>query len=267
MRIFYLFIVAFFLNHGSSNVKPSKYYLTGTHVIIAVAKDGIVIASDSRSAFYDNPVDENTIPDAYWDGARKIYPIKDFVFTVSHYGSVNDTIIGFYFKQFSNYVPDKATLPEIMKCWYAFISSKPKKTFDRFQDVQIIAAKYENRKPNICTYQGGIVGSCNIETFIETDSSGFQNMYSAKNSWKKIAEIASERISNISKIKQYTVGGDISILLINPNGQTRWIQNEKKSEFITVTDYWKAYKKGKHKVVFTSTAAKERVEEYLKTIN
>jgi hypothetical protein len=240
--------------------------IKGTHVIVAACKDGIIVGSDSRMSYYAKQPKGDQIPDAYFDGMPKIYPAKDFVFTISKLVSVRDTTFEYYFNEFSMQIPDTAPLLSRIQSWYDFISSKPKKIFDEFRKIRIIAAKFDNNLPNICAYWGETITKCDLP-FAETDSSGFEGCYSQEDSCEDVRNTVESWIRKMSKKHPYQVGGDISVLYITPRNQFMWLKNEPVYHFQTVRQIWKAYKSGRFKVTFTSPEAEKRIKGYLKTLH
>lgn len=241
--------------------------ISGTHIIVAKCIDGIIVASDSRFSIFEtiNPKPNET-PDAYSDGVKKIYIIKDFVFVYAHLGTVNDTIMGHYFKEFSKGLVEKDSLSNRIKNWETFISQKPDAIFKQFQSIQLIAAKYENKQKKICIYFGG-KSYCDVAQ-AESGRSIFDSLYSKNNSWRETEKHIRAAMKGVYKDKPFTVGGDIVMLLIKPNNKFRWLTKEpKEPSFLTVSGFWKDYKKGKVNLHFTSDEAKKRIEKYLKTIN
>jgi hypothetical protein len=259
MRV--LVFLPLFLN----SIISKGQYIKGTHIIVAPCKGGILIASDSRTAFFATQPEENDIPQAYFDGVQKIFPIKDFVFVNSNLGSVGDSTIHYYFNKFSKQCKDSSNLLDRWNEWWGFVSrNKEAKTF---QLVQIIAAKYDKGKPHILLYSGGY-NLQEIYTYLETDtSSGFKNDYSIKLSWRKLVTPIEMAIQKISNKKKYPVGGKVAILLIKPNNKMIWIKNKPKhKQYDALADVWDAYKHGDLKVNFTNNIIKQQMDSLLKTI-
>lgn len=251
-----LSICVLFLSSLSYNLF-SQIHCKGTYLFAGICKDGIVIAADSRVAFFP---DDRLLPStafAYFDRVQKLWPLKRIALCTAGPSMFNDRFMEYYIEQFRKTILNDSTGVYALQAFLNFIKYNFPNQYSQFLKLKIITAGYTDGKPGLYAYHDGkidyLIGG---GAFIESDNTfDFGKYYREKYTCKKMARILVRKIG--ARAKQLnlttTVGGPIMILRISPNNTFMWLKNPpSKPQRKVLTDLVDDYKSGKLKIQFTT---------------
>lgn len=232
----------------------------GTHVILAICKDGILIGADSRLGLsYNNQTDGYI--DGYTDDVQKIFKTKNLImgfmgsFEIIDYQTMFSVI-----NRYESVLQETDSLLTVAKKWYQFSSN------NGMSGLTMVFARYENNQPILAFVNKGrlkiLTSGSNI---LETDSSGVENEYSNKLSCKQMGPIIKKYILKYAKANhsEKYIGGDIYFLKISPDNKSTWLGKQPPKQFEDLRNLWKAYKTGNKKIVFTNEKGESNLNTWL----
>ena len=246
--------------------------IDGTLIIMAVGKDGIIIAADSRTDITKNAL-EDTLPLAYFDSTEKITALRHYAVAITGMPATNMVDLAERLEEFDSANAQPLPLTQYINAFYRYLYSQiPRSDFLAFRDTYIIFTGYDNDLPRI------------VITKISEDGMGFRSIESKDStvsSWNaspyfkyakglscyKLGKMAEKSIYAFAKEnhRQNKIGGPISILKINPDGTKEWIQNDFSKHIQTQWDMLKLYKLHRLKITYLQAGAERIVDSMFKT--
>jgi hypothetical protein len=226
----------------------------GTFIGVIVAKDGIVVGSDSRSTF----VDPSNQPVGYVDRMPKIYVKHGAAVAVAGLTSVEDELLSSFMRRNDSLLDN--SVREIL---YEVAHKLP---FRNTNSVLMLSAGYANGEPTICAKVPSEPQSCRKTGYFANKSSpGLRRWLEARNgSPATVAEAgaALERAIREAADLDSTIGGPITLLEVSRGVDPRWLQNPPSDHGWTrVCDVVDAYRDGRIPIFFVDT--KEGLDRYL----
>jgi len=239
----------------------------GSLIIMAVCKDGIMVAADSRGAL--NKTKDYPCSDSisyYFDTIQKIHIINNWV--IANAGnavfSQQKNFLAYYISQYNKATNNNTTVLMGADGFMRFIKKNYSDVYDEFYSSNVLFfAGYENNKPTLI-YISQTKGQLLVthSGTILSEECSFYNQYNPNYTCLQAATIAEKSILNYAKQsgKTKSIGGPIMILKIAPNNTFSWIKNEPKSDRKTLSDFYKDYLNGKLKIRFPCTENKKVFE-------
>lgn len=261
MRLaFFLIIVA--KSTFSQNLEPKKLGLHGTLIIAAIGTDGIMIAADSRTVLYSNNPRKNL---AYFDGAEKITTIKYYGVGVAGVAEVGGKSITQLIKKYESSLDTNLDISSILYDFGNYL--KHNLSIDQLRDLKnnlFIFGGYANNEAKI---EGMYFENDSLKFFSNNHyliSDGDANKYFKYNSklnCSKLGQIAKKTIHEfaLKEGKKETIGGEISILKVNPNNSYSWIKKVG-GKWHTFKDFFNLYFKGRVKIHYLQSNAKQIID-------
>jgi len=253
--------------------QTQKLGLTGSFVISAICKDGIIIASDSRGNIFDK-TDMQQNPIAYFDTVQKVFPIGPNAIAQTGRGLIFNVFFPAIIKNFaatgSNTQVDKLLPAFIDYCKRQY----PYEFVEEIRRQKLFAAGYINNSATICYFNeeqpegrfGCIKGSGLIES-APTLFSKYKTKF-ASMPFKQAAASAKKAIQAYAKEgnRWKTIGGRISVLLITKTS-TRWIENEPPLQRWTyLQEFANEYFQGKVDIHLIPPATKQELDNLMATV-
>lgn len=247
--------VVFFLFPAPRTRSTGKW--GGTFIGVIVAKDGIVVGSDSRSTFLTS----GGKPVGYVDQMPKIYVNHGTAVAVAGLTSVDDELFSAFMKR-NDYLVE-SSVSEIL---YDVALRLP---FRNTTNVLLFSAGYAGEDPTICAKAPIEPQSCRkFGYFANKDSPTLRRWYLARNgepaTSAETAAALEHAIRDAADLDS-AIGGPITLLVVSKSGTVRWLQNPPDDHGWTrVCDLVADYRAGKTRIFFTDT--KEELDRYLSGI-
>ena len=219
-------------SYSASQFDSGRIGLTGSFVIIIIARDGIIVASDSRGTLYHSTGGRKT-PLAYFDGIQKIFPVDGNAIAGTGEGMIGSE---FYSEIVNRFRASSSALPvnELLPAFFGYCLWQFPAARKAIRLQQLFAVGYLGETPTICFFNAGQPGGdfgCLYNSGLIQSAPTLISDYSIE----ELALLPSEKLAQLTTkaIKAYasqndnwkTIGGDISVLLVSKSG-SRWIQNE-----------------------------------------
>jgi hypothetical protein len=237
----------------------------GSFSIIALGKDGILIAADSRTSFYSPDDSLREYPVAYIDTTQKLFDGKYFGFSFTGKGQIGGKFTSVYAKEFleSSYCKKTNNPKEILYMFFAFIKSTYSAYLPEFFKIKILVGGYFGGYDVMCSAQYN-QAQCSQSYFAATNNeSDFQSYYSDTLTCAELKPLIEQSIRRYAQKRgEGHIGGDILFLQILPNGTSKWLHYvEHKNNYINQEQIFEDYKLGKFKINFTSAANKVKFDK------
>lgn len=235
-------------------------------MIVAYAKDGVMLATESRGNFYDIK-DKNKEPIAFFDGVPKISLIKNIAIASTGSGTIGDITMENLFNQFEkvlNFTPPVST---VLNSFFMFSRRiMDDNLFSQLCSNKIIAVGRENNKVVISLFQNNQFGTL-LDGHICSDKCDFSNHYNASLTCKDLGKIAEKSIYAYAKLKnmESTIGGDVSVLKITENS-FEWLQNKPVYKYNFVNEIVNDCKIGKIKYKLTNPSNQVLLDQLFDSI-
>lgn len=263
MKVVILFSILFSPLFASSQ---NKFGIHGSFIIAAIGSDGIMIAADTRGAFYDTrDAKETTL--AYYDTIQKIIPANNFVV-----GNMGNAIIGgkSIYTLINLYLQDSArnvSIDSFVSDFLKFYKENvPLSLYKLALKNCYISIGYNKKTPKICIkwfpYNQDTC-MANYGYVLTDERCQFGAYYNSKKNCAQLAELAEKYIYSFAKQynQQYTIGGPIMIIKVSKDNIVTWLKNKPKSKpYATSKDFINAYFENKLRVHFIKPDYKKRVE-------
>ena len=226
----------------------------GTFIGVVVAKDGIVVGSDSRSTF----ITSSGKPVGYVDQMPKIYVNHGAAVAVAGLTSVDDELFSAFMKR-NDYLFGSA-VNEIL---YDVALRLP---FRNTTNVLLFSAGYTGDEPTICAKAPIEQQSCRKSGyFANKESPTLRHWYLARNgepaTSAETAAAVEQAIRDAADLDS-AIGGPVTLLVVSKSGTVRWLQNPPDDHGWTrVCDLVADYRAGGTRISFTDT--KEELDRYL----
>jgi hypothetical protein len=225
----------------------------GTFIGAAIAEDGIVVASDSRSTF----LDENGRSIGYIDGMPKIFVDGGAAVAVSGLTSIDRELFSAFIRRNSfllSRTPDEILFGVL--AWLPFRNST---------NVVLLSAGFVQGQPMICGKPPIQSQSCTRSGFFTSKTSdSVRRWYSGLTRLPKAAEAAAvlrQAIQDYAAADS-TVGGAVSLLHLRPNALPSWLENRPSDRgWTTICDLVGAYREGSVRI--ETIASKAELDRYL----
>lgn len=259
-------VIITMLSYCNISFSQKNIGIKGSFFIAAIAKDGIMLATESRGNFYDIRTQEQT-PLAYFDGVQKTYIIGNSVMATTGSGILGDyflcTIVDEFNKTIKTEIPTSQIIIKFLKyCEDNFIQAK----YLTISRNIFIAVGYEGNKPIMSTYNG-IYNEYSLfkEGAVGSDKSTFSAKYSKTKDAETLGNFAANAIYQYAKDhnKVNTIGGDVRVVKVTPKGII-WIKNKPNCKWFDIASFVRDYKKGMEKIYFTSINNKNIFMELMK---
>ncbi|MBK5270039.1 MAG: hypothetical protein JJE22_03400 [Bacteroidia bacterium] len=206
-------------------VSFSVYSQKGTVIVAAVAKNGIIIAADSRAI-----IGANNHFVAYIDSVSKILRLKDFPIAHAGHSTLNGKIIDQILVEYNKTHPQPKDVELTFKDFLKYMYEKYK--IDS-SEMFIGGGYYSNGKSFLIGFTG-THGDIYYDGFIISDSSSILSKYlipyqkSADYTCEQLRPIIENTINNyaIKAGKTDEIGGPISVVKITDKNKIIYLQND-----------------------------------------
>lgn len=271
---FQILPIFIFLSFNSISQNANLNY-GGTFIFSGIYKDGIIVASDSRSCYFDT---SGAIL-AYCDSSKKIYEYKRIVFAISGVFAFEESDLTFSglfnkFTHFNNKPITANTAYDIFIDYAKTILTDSE--LKSLKSNKIIVSGYVGNKRHIALYYNNIKDSIvdygyRTNNINNNSTAGFYKQ-AADDLFKRTGAnailfantlVQSEiRLKNIdNRVSIY--GGETSILIIK-KGAITWIKNNCNSEDLTLKDHLKTVVSHKLKMWYRSPSDSIVLEKSMK---
>jgi hypothetical protein len=227
----------------------------GTFIGAVIAADGIVVGSDSRSTF----IDENGRSIGYVDGMQKVYVSNTTAVAVSGLTSIEGELFSSFVDRNSFLLSRSAD--EVLSGFTAWLP------FKNSTGVLLLSAGFNQSRPMICARSVVRPQACqDTGSITNRPSASLQSWVSGLHAPPKASSAASALRQAIqeSASNDLTVGGEISIVELQPGKGPLWLENPPTdSGWKTICDLVKDYRAGKTTIVPVSSPPE--LERYLRS--
>jgi 20S proteasome alpha/beta subunit len=234
----------------------------GSFTIAAICKDGILMASDTRS---ECSVRKDTV--GYYDTVQKVFIVNNFAVANSGAALMGSDFFYHYIKEFRK-TDTNCRAKDFLNNFLVFIKSKYPVYFDDFVNDPLIVAGYDKGAPYILETKKGKFNAEKSTGFKESDSLiYFTNDFFSAISCKDAAEIIERCIKDsVSKFHlETTTGGPLMALMITKDNKPAWIKNAPANDPCETTRaFIEAYNQGKLNFHFFSRELKQEFENTVK---
>jgi hypothetical protein len=219
----------------------------GTLVIIAVGKDGIMMAADSRSNF--GP--DGAKPLLFFDSTEKISRLKNYGVAIVGLAATIKVDLADQFQKFESTTQENKDLPELITNFYRYLlNSIPTVDFLAFRETWLLFAGYDNGNPQIIatkindngtSYKSHII----LDSVVSDNDASKYFKYKAHLTCKHLGVLAEQAIGKYAFDTKQTnaIGGPISILQVKPSTNSVFLQNDFTNHIHTQWDFIKRYRK------------------------
>jgi len=204
--------------------------IRGTVLIAGFAKDGIILAADSRVSIYET-ADKSNGPMASIDSFQKIYKINGYPFATSGIGNFGNKFFYSVVEDF-NKVKSKPISPTVsLHKFIDFIKLNYPTYSDKILSTnEFIVIGYDNKIPIIATIAPYIDTTMNSDVLLTTDDNITKDFnYDTSMTCSEMAIMIKKGIDSYTedpKIEK-VVGGPITILgFLKKSNKPKYIQND-----------------------------------------
>lgn len=253
------FLLLIPLNSYCQSLFPS-----GSYVIGAICKDGIILAEDSRMTLYKSGFVPSTGKPkkqyiaAYCDSIQKVFSMHNFAYCSSGMMTMGGYYIPFYLNKFVSKAPTnyKVTVLDVFNYLDTFFKLDYPQYLLEFRNIQSFVAGYYDDRPFLCAMSDG-EKRCLSSGYVDTnDKSDFDKLYDSTKTCKEMADIIEKFISYIAKKDtnlNAIVARPIMVLKITPKNEFIWLKNPPKKPIMNhLNDFYDLYKKRRIAVKFIS---------------
>ena len=273
----FIFILAFlFLNATNAfSQKDSQFYTSGTYIISAICKDGVVLAVDSK-AIINVPGKGDAIC-GYYDSEPKIYQIRNCIVAFKGPLNLNGVFLAKYITEFRETLYEDMDVSDCIVRFANFIHSKYKDAESDFSNLNILGISNFGNRLRVChaiakEYRSiysddkGVLSSNKGSHFGFDSLSKYNADYCIKRSCDEIGKLMESEINSYAKRENdLGVGGKIIIAKITKDNKIIWNKNKPNPHrWMTEKDLLKDYKNRKLKIIFTS---KECEDIFIETVD
>jgi hypothetical protein len=235
-------------------------------MIVAYAKDGVMLATESRGNFYDKR-DNAQEPLAFFDNTPKIYIVRNIAFASTGTGILGNVTMEKLFKEFDNAL---IRTPKVSTVLYEFLefsrSIMDNNLFSHLCSNKIVAVGKEDDKVIIALFQNNQFGTL-MNGHICSDRCDFYYKYDPTLTCEELVKIAEEAIYSYAKTKnmENTIGGDVSALKITETSLD-WIQNKPTHKYDFIHEIIKDCKNGNIKYTLTKPSNQGLLDEIFDSV-
>ena len=239
-----LFIIIFSLTLSgnglvSENMDSSNsQLLSGTIIIAAICEDGILFASDSRSAFLLNKKLSNRVY-AYFDNTQKLFKIGKYLIGVSGRSMLNKTFFNNLVGEFNISHNTNAGIAKTFTEFFDFLKTEKHLTDSIiFSKNDYIIAGYEtNESIVLAQHSSEKMSQKNIGRMIHSHPDFREYVKISRNiklTCKNVAPILEAAINKYATDKNdYQIGGPLDIIQIKPDNTHEVIKSFSPNNFKT----------------------------------
>lgn len=126
--------------------------LKGSFVIVAICRDGIILASESRANIFDK-TDKEQRPIAYYDGIQKIYPIGSVAMAETGQGLIMNVFFSEIVNQFVQATGSSLRADQLLPMFISYCERQyPFMAVQEIKKQKLFSAGYINNHPTICYF-------------------------------------------------------------------------------------------------------------------
>ena len=230
----------------------------GTFIASLICKNGIVVASDSRTVMYDT---RGKVA-VYYEETSKIFQFRNFLIAVAGQYTFKTTSIRNLIKGMLE-ANSMSTL-DLHSIHDSLLSYASKKlsTIEYYTLYmnQFIIAGYEHNIPTILYYDGGkkqeFAGKGYITNLEEENDNTNLKENIAALTVEELIPVSIDLVKNVEmlrnkKDKWSIIGGPVSAASIIDN-KVSWIKDQNRNSFESILDFYQAYKNGKVRIFYRS---------------
>jgi len=230
------------------------YQYGGTFIGAVICKDGIVIASDSRTTF----MDEGGHAFAYLDGIPKIYVDRGAAVAVSGLTSVDGELFGSFVNR-NRFLLERA-VNEIL---FGFAVWLP---FKNSNGIGMISAGFLEGSPMICSKSPILPQSCSHSGFIANKNSmSLRNALIERGRPPTAMQAAAALTAAIEEYSRTdpTVGGPTTVVKLTKDAPPQWLTTRlTDSSAATICDLVREYRASLRRI--TPLATREEMDQHLR---
>jgi len=262
---FYLYNVNSSSIMSNNKIEKSNVLPTGTIIIGTITNKEIIIAADSRAAFFETN-DHSNEPIAYYDSVCKLFKFKQFVIGVSGASAIGKTYYHKIIDEYNKTSFFNISLENTLQNFKNYLYKRfPIETYPELKSNEFIVGGYVNGKPQLVgvllsndttiKFDSGIIYTAKSENFLTYAK---QNSNTNKSVYQKIEKSIYDYATGENKV--FKIGGPISIISIKDGNQIEWIQNNfSDKNYDTLKDFYNAVKKDKAGMEYLVSDGKERL--------
>jgi 20S proteasome alpha/beta subunit len=267
-KIIFLVILLSLARLGLSQSMDSSWSRGGTLAVAIIAKDGIMIATDSRAV-----LKQRGVPIAYCDSMQKINMIGNFAVACVGLDDFKGQSLVYitkdFNKQYKNTIDLTISISDFIKYLDTYYSQQP------YDSNQFISGVYLNGLPET------IAMSKSIPTKIDWDQGITSNpkigRYYPNNArsmtCKELAQLSTTIFYRFAKDYQldYIIGGPITAIQITPDNQIHYLQNDfNANQYTNDSNLYLAFLQKRKKFYFIGSDGEQKfldfVHRYLRTM-
>jgi hypothetical protein len=253
----YLLVILFLLNSALLNAQAE-----GSFFIVASGSDGIMVATDSRSAVCNN---SQSVKYGYHDFGVKTLTIGNVAMVVLGTDVFSGQYVNGLFEEYKKTAVMLPKVSEVLPQFFDFCSKKlAAKDYALLSKNRYLVCGYEKGISTTCMQDGSIgKRECVSEGWIRvaSDASDFEPAYAYTLPCNQLGKLAESSINKYAAYNglQNEIGGPIRILRITMNG-LQWLQNKPQVQLLTLESAYKDFMSGKIPVTFTPKTNKEKFD-------
>jgi hypothetical protein len=199
--------------------------ISGSYVIAAICKDGIIVASDSRGTLKNKQGRRI----AYYDINQKIFPIGNSLIADTGFASLNDPNISFLsalMLQFADSPRSHAAVGQLPLSYFQYVNvALPTPGAESAKIQTLVFAGFNESKPLLCIYKGesNREMQCRSSGYLSSPNEHIAGLEGAEDlSFQQAARVMQETIDNYAAaVQPGSVGGPVVMRTITPSG-SQW---------------------------------------------
>ena len=134
------------------HLDPCRLLLKNSFVIVAIRKDGIILASESRANIFDK-TDREQKPIAYYDGIQKIYPIGSVAMAETGQGLILNAFFSAIVNQFTQATSSSLRADQLLPVFISYCEQQfPSEAVNEIRRQKLFAAGFIDGHPTICYF-------------------------------------------------------------------------------------------------------------------
>jgi len=189
--------------------------------VLAICKDGVVAAADSRFAFVD-ATSKTGKPLAYADGMNKIMRLASALMVETGQGFIANERFDEFVRRFSALPIRALEVNEILPALLEYGNQTlPPSALEALKKQHLAVAQFADGDPVICGYDGKF-RPCIDQGYIQSSPTDFEKIVAKLPKMTAIEVAAAARASMqryiAAKGSQTTMGGEFSAVVLTPKG-------------------------------------------------
>lgn len=240
-----------------------------TLIIAGLAKDGIVLAADTRGSIFET-TDYKKQPIAYVDSLNKIFFINGFIVTSAGNSMFGNKSIGYVIRQFDAQIDKSFDILQTASLFQQYIASMPEEAHAKNNTFIFVGYKDTvpyiigfNRQKSIVYNRGGIVSDTGATKYLSYMD---KKPRSCKSLGKKFAKTMQQFAEETNQTG--SIGGPISIVQMRPNNKVHFISNNfTDREYESAEELFNAIESGKLLIKALVPDGKRKAIEILRPKN